>query len=170
MTHGDDLNLYIKQKDTMAHTVILGSGVIGLSTAFYLRQHQPGATIHLVDSAQELFSSASGYAGGFLAKDWFRPDLVALAELSFEEHKKLAEEENGRERWAYAKSVTVSYEPNGPLLGGKRGEDWLLEGTSRAELVEARREHRDGEVPEWLRRVEGDSVNVIDDGSGTAIV
>ncbi|KAM0521830.1 hypothetical protein ACHAPE_002392 [Trichoderma viride] len=154
----------------MSHTVILGSGVIGLSTAFYLRQHQPGTTIHLVDAAQELFSSASGYAGGFLAKDWFRPDLVPLAELSFEEHKKLAEEENGRERWAYAKSVTVSYEPNGPLLGGKRGEDWLLEGTSRAGLVEARREHRDGEVPEWLRRVEGDSVNVIDDGSGTAIV
>ncbi|PON21408.1 hypothetical protein TGAM01_v209709 [Trichoderma gamsii] len=84
----------------MAHTVILGSGVIGLSTAFYLRQHQPGTTIHLVDSAQELFSSASGYAGGFLAKDWFRPNLVPLAELSFEEHKKLAEDENGRERWA----------------------------------------------------------------------
>jgi glycine/D-amino acid oxidase-like deaminating enzyme len=154
----------------MAQTVILGSGVIGLSTAFYLRQHQPGTTIHLVDSAQELFSSASGYAGGFLAKDWFRADLVPLAELSFEEHRKLAEEENGRERWAYAKSVTVSYEPNGPLLGGKRGEDWLLEGTSRAGLVEARREHRDGEIPDWLRRVEGDSVNVIDDGSGTAIV
>ncbi|PTB41604.1 uncharacterized protein TrAFT101_009786 [Trichoderma asperellum] len=154
----------------MPHTIILGSGVIGLSTAFYLRQHQPGTTIHLVDSAQELFSSASGYAGGFLAKDWFRPDLVPLAELSFEEHRKLAQEENGRERWAYAKSVTVSYEPNGPLLGGKRGEDWLLEGTSRAGLVEARREHKEGEVPDWLRRVDGDSVNVIDDGSGTAIV
>ncbi|KAL6901520.1 FAD dependent oxidoreductase [Trichoderma evansii] len=154
----------------MTHTVILGSGVIGLSAAFYLRQHQPGTTIHLVDSAQELFSSASGYAGGFLAKDWFRPDLVPLAELSFEEHRRLAEEENGRERWAYAKSVTVSYEPNGPLLDGKRGEDWLLEGTSRAGLVDTRREHKEGEVPDWLRRVDGDSVTVVDDGSGTAIV
>jgi glycine/D-amino acid oxidase-like deaminating enzyme len=154
----------------MPHTVILGSGVIGLSTAYYLLQHQPSDTIHLVDPAQELFSSASGYAGGFLAKDWFRPELVPLAELSFEEHRKLAKEANGRERWGYAKSVTVSYEPNGTLLGGKRGEDWLLEGTSRAGLVETRREHNEGEVPEWLRRVDGDSVNVIDDGSGTAIV
>ncbi|KAM0252815.1 hypothetical protein ACHAQJ_007554 [Trichoderma viride] len=154
----------------MPHTVILGSGVIGLSTAYYLLQHQPGDTIHLVDAAKELFSSASGYAGGFLAKDWFRPELVPLAELSFEEHRKLAKEANGRDKWGYAKSVTVSYEPNGSLLGGKRGEDWLLEGTSRAGLVETRREHNEGEVPEWLRRVDGDSVNVIDDGSGTAIV
>ncbi|KAL6866748.1 FAD dependent oxidoreductase [Trichoderma novae-zelandiae] len=154
----------------MADTVILGSGVIGLSTAYYLLQHQPGASIHLVDSANELFASASGFAGGFLAKDWFRPELAALAALSFEEHRKLAEQENGRERWGYDRSVTVSYEPNGPLLGGRRGEDWLLEGTSRAGVVEARREHGDGEVPDWLRRTEGDSVRVIDDGSGTAIL
>ncbi|RFU79786.1 fad dependent oxidoreductase superfamily [Trichoderma arundinaceum] len=154
----------------MHETVILGSGVIGLSTAYYLLQHQPGETIHLVDSANELFASASGFAGGFLAKDWFRPELTPLAELSFEEHRRLAEEENGREKWGYAKSVTVSYEPNGSLLGGKRGEDWLLEGTSRAGLVDVRRGHKEGEVPSWLRRVDGDSVSVIDDGSGTAIV
>ncbi|QYT04564.1 DadA Glycine/D-amino acid oxidases (Deaminating) [Trichoderma simmonsii] len=154
----------------MANTVILGSGVIGLSSAYYLLQHQPGDSIHLVDSANELFASASGFAGGFLAKDWFRPELMPLAELSFEEHRKLAEAENGRERWGYAKSVTVSYEPHGTLMNGKRGEDWLLEGTSRAGLVDSRREHQDGEIPEWLRRVDGDSVSVIDDGSGTAIV
>ncbi|KAL7818223.1 FAD dependent oxidoreductase [Trichoderma gracile] len=154
----------------MADTVILGSGVIGLSTAFYLLQHQAGSTIHLVDSANELFASASGFAGGFLARDWFRPELAALAALSFEEHRRLAEEHDGRDGWGYAKSVTVSYEPDGPLMGGKRGEDWLLEGTSRAGLVDERREHEDGEVPAWLRRTEGDSVRVIDDGSGTAIV
>ncbi|KAK1244554.1 hypothetical protein MKX07_003353 [Trichoderma sp. CBMAI-0711] len=160
----------------MADTVILGSGVIGLSTAYYLLQHQSGSTIHLVDSANELFASASGFAGGFLAKDWFRPELAALAALSFEEHRRLAEQENGRDNWGYAKSVTLSYDPDGSLtmIGGggkkKRGEDWLLEGTSRAGLVDARRELEDGEVPAWLRRTDGDSVRVIDDGSGTAIV
>ncbi|KAL7934238.1 FAD dependent oxidoreductase [Trichoderma chlorosporum] len=154
----------------MANTVILGSGVIGLSSAYYLLQHQPGDSIHLIDSANELFASASGYAGGFLAKDWFRPELAPLAELSFEEHRKLAEEEGGREKWGYAKSVTVSYEPNGPLMNGKRGEDWLLEGASRAGLVDSRRPHQEGEVPGWLRRADGDSVSVIDDGSGTAIL
>ncbi|EGR46893.1 uncharacterized protein TRIREDRAFT_80034 [Trichoderma reesei QM6a] len=156
----------------MADTVILGSGVIGLSTAYYLLQHQPGNTIHLVDSANELFASASGFAGGFLAKDWFRPELAALAALSFEEHRRLAEQENGRDNWGYAKSVTLSYDPDGLVMGEdkKRGEDWLLEGTSRAGLVDVRRELEDGEVPAWLRRTEGDSVRVIDDGSGTAIV
>lgn len=52
-------------------TVILGAGIIGLSTAYYLSRS--GKTrpesIHVVDSSAELFHCASGFAGGFLAKD-----------------------------------------------------------------------------------------------------
>jgi glycine/D-amino acid oxidase-like deaminating enzyme len=52
-------------------TVILGSGIIGLSTAYYLSES--GCTdpkkIHLVDASPELFRCASGLAGGFLAAD-----------------------------------------------------------------------------------------------------
>ncbi|KAK5991161.1 Putative oxidoreductase TDA3-like protein [Cladobotryum mycophilum] len=79
----------------MATTVILGSGIIGLSTAYYLLERQPGSSVHLVDSSSELFSSASGYAAGFLAKDWHKPSVTPLGELSFEEHKRLAEKEGG---------------------------------------------------------------------------
>ncbi|CAM1506243.1 Fc.00g058840.m01.CDS01 [Cosmosporella sp. VM-42] len=154
----------------MASTVILGSGIIGLSTAHYLSKHQPGSTIHLVDSSAELFASASGYAGGFLAKDWFPPALNSLAELSYEEHRKLAENEGGRETWAYSKCVTVSYEPKGKRDDGKCVEDWLLGGTSRAELVTERKKMKDGEIPKWLRRVDGDAVDVVDGDGGTAIV
>jgi glycine/D-amino acid oxidase-like deaminating enzyme len=52
-------------------TVIIGSGIIGLSTAFYLSESTgtPPENIHLVDSAEELFECASGYAAGFLAAD-----------------------------------------------------------------------------------------------------
>lgn len=152
----------------MATTVILGSGIIGLSTAYYLAQHQPGSSIHLVDSSPELFASASGYAGGFLAKDWFRPSLTPLGELSFEEHRALAEREGGREKWCYSKSITVSYEPKGKRADGKRGEDWLLEGTSRVGVVQDRIQERAGDIPSWLRRVEGDAVSVVDGGDGTA--
>jgi hypothetical protein len=52
-------------------TVILGSGIIGLSTAYYLSGS--GGTdpksIHLVDESTELFRCASGLAGGFLSAD-----------------------------------------------------------------------------------------------------
>lgn len=52
-------------------TVIIGAGIIGLSTAYYLsRSGRTNAeSIHLVDSSKELFHCASGFAGGFLAKD-----------------------------------------------------------------------------------------------------
>lgn len=157
--------------DKMTTTVILGSGVIVLSTAFYLSKHQPGSSIHLVDSSSELFASASGYAGGFVAKDWFQSSVASLGELSFNEHKRLAEKEGGRQKWEYSASVTLSLASRRRRPSGKTTEDWLLEDASRAELVRQRGEEADnGAIPRWLRMVDGDAVNVVDDGSGTAIV
>jgi glycine/D-amino acid oxidase-like deaminating enzyme len=53
-------------------TVIIGAGIIGCSTAYYLSQSSrtQASTIHLVDASPELFTRvASGLAGGFLAAD-----------------------------------------------------------------------------------------------------
>ena len=52
-------------------TVILGSGIVGLSTAYYLTQSARTApqSIHLVDTSPKLLQCASGLAGGFLAAD-----------------------------------------------------------------------------------------------------
>ena len=72
-----------------------------LSTAYYLSLSQPGSSIHLVDPSPTLFASASGRAGGFLARDWFSPSLAGLGALSFSEHKRLADEHGGREKWGY---------------------------------------------------------------------
>lgn len=155
----------------MATTVILGSGIIGLSTALHLSRHQPGSSIHLVDSSPQLFASASGYAGGFVAKNWFQPSVASLGKLSFEEHRKLAEKEGGREKWGYSESVTLSLESWRHRPAGKNTEDWLLEDASRAEPVrDSEDEGESGVIPRWLRRVDGDIINVMDDGSGTAIV
>jgi hypothetical protein len=66
----------------MGDTVIIGSGVIGLSTAFYLSFiKQPKSRIHLIDSSAKLFQCASGLAGGFLAADCMLPISIALSIL-----------------------------------------------------------------------------------------
>jgi len=149
----------------MSSTVIIGAGVIGLSTAYYLSDHQPPSTIHLVESSPELFSSASGYAGGFLAKDWFSPRSLSLGALSFELHKRLASENQGRERWRYSATTSISYSPSKVKdAGQKRGDDWLRHGTSRAQA--APEEVLDGgelaeHVPPWLRRAQGDHIELI---------
>ncbi|PIL37357.1 hypothetical protein GSI_01050 [Ganoderma sinense ZZ0214-1] len=93
----------------MPTTVILGAGIIGLSTAHSLaRLASPDHSIHLVEPASELFSSASGKAAGFLAKDWFAPAIAPLGVLSFDLHRALADKHDGRTRWGYSKSLSYS--------------------------------------------------------------
>lgn len=162
------------------NTTILGAGIIGLSTAYYLAQHQPPGTIHLVEPSPALFASASGQAGGFLARDWFAPASAALGALSFDEHARLADAHDGAARWGYRRSTTVSYHAPGKRgareEGGatrQRGEDWLLAGTSRATAAAASADARGEEdgsrvMPPWLRSSEGDWVSVIGDGATTA--
>ncbi len=112
-------------------TVILGAGIIGVSTAYYLSEHQEPSSIHLVEPSPELFSSASGHAGGFLAKDWFGPSLAALGAFSFEEHRRLAEECGGREKWGYSPATCVGYEASaeGHDSQAGRGDDWYASRT-----------------------------------------
>lgn len=143
-------------------TVIIGAGIIGVSTAYYLSQSVPGHSIHLVESSPELFASASGKAGGFLAADWFGPASAPLGLLSFKLHKQLADEHNGSQKWGYAMSTGASFaESEEPVISGevKEGE-WLESGRSRAEVA-GTHEFQDGDGPAWLTRRKGDSYDVI---------
>ncbi|OHF03396.1 FAD dependent oxidoreductase superfamily [Colletotrichum orchidophilum] len=151
----------------MSTTVIVGSGIIGLSIAYYLADHQPGSTIHLVDPSPELFASASGYAGGFLARDWFPLEYAALGVLSFDEHKKLAEENGGREKWGWSTSTAFSHSA-APVKKSKKDTDWLRDGGSRAEVIEAAESPTNG--PPWLRREHGDDVQLIGGSESTGQV
>ncbi|TKA59715.1 hypothetical protein B0A55_11695, partial [Friedmanniomyces simplex] len=74
-------------------TVIIGAGIIGCATAYYLSRsgNTKPDTIHLVEASPELFASASGKAAGFLASDWFGPPTASLGALSFRLHKELAD-------------------------------------------------------------------------------
>lgn len=149
----------------MTSTVILGAGIMGVSTAYYLSKHQPPSSIHLVEASPELFASASGYAAGFVAKDWFSPAAAELGALSFEEHRKLAEKENGAERWGYARSTSISLSPP---TDSKKVDVWCRDGASRAEAASGTRS--EGAAPPWLKRVEGDVVDVISDEDTVAQV
>ncbi|CAJ2504495.1 Uu.00g118890.m01.CDS01 [Anthostomella pinea] len=160
----------------MATTVILGAGIIGTSTAYYLSKHQPGSSIHVVEASPELFASASGYAGGFLAKDWFGPAAAALGALSFEEHRKLAEKEDGARRWGYARSTSISLAQAAGSRKGGSVDVWCREGASRAEAASGGGDGDGigdalaGVALPWLRRAEGDAVEVISEEGTTAQV
>jgi glycine/D-amino acid oxidase-like deaminating enzyme len=125
-------------------TVILGGGIIGLSTAYYLSQARPPSNpdnppIHIVDSSHALLLSASGYAGGFLAEDWFSPASASLGKLSFGLHRELAKEHDGFHRWGYSGTHTYSLsmdgtgiaKPDSPIEDPK-SEDWINTRHSRA--------------------------------------
>lgn len=52
-------------------TIIIGAGIIGCATAYYLSHsgNTEAGSIHLIEASPELFASASGKSGGFLASD-----------------------------------------------------------------------------------------------------
>lgn len=165
------------EKDTHS-TVILGSGIVGLCTAYYLSQlgRTKPEHIHLVDPLEQLFHCASGYAGGFLAADWFSPSVAPFGLLSFQLHAHLAEKHNGRQTWGYTPSTGLSYNENGEEAVGGSGEDFLANGTSRAQAAaaslfkEEREKEGEREVkgPVWLKS-EGDvSWEVISQDTSTA--
>jgi glycine/D-amino acid oxidase-like deaminating enzyme len=83
--------------------IIVGGGIIGATTAYYLSRHplfsSTTCKITLIEaSAHGPAWGASGKAGGLVAK-WAFPKY--LAALSFSEHARLAKEHNGEERWGW---------------------------------------------------------------------
>lgn len=152
-------------------TVIIGGGIIGTSIAYYLSEtvHDP-SSIHIVDCSPRLFASASGYAAGFLAKDWFSSAAAELGALSFELHRKLANEHDGGDRWGYSPSTALSLAiKEGIGVGtGERGEDWLLSGTSRADVAVGNDLVNEDGSPAWLTKQKEGSLGVISSEDGCA--
>ena len=155
-------------------TIIIGGGIIGTATAYYLSETQEPSSIHIIESAPELFASASGYAGGFLAKDWFATPVAPLGALSFDLHKELAAKNQGVKRWGYAPSTALSLAISDGLgMGrGESGEDWLSEGTSRAGMVaEEGGEMLNGDgTPAWITKQKDHSLETLSSEDGCAQV
>lgn len=92
------------------HIIIVGAGIIGVCTAYYLVKHPKFDPekyhISLVES-KRVAGGASGKAGGLLALWAFPQQLVPL---SFELHQQLADLYDGEESWDYRRLTTVSVE------------------------------------------------------------
>ncbi|KAI0089437.1 FAD dependent oxidoreductase [Irpex rosettiformis] len=84
------------------HIVIIGGGIIGCTTAYYLSHHpaySSNTKITLLEASKVgIAQGASGKAGGLIAK-WAYPK--ELVNLSFPEHIKLAEKYDGENRWGW---------------------------------------------------------------------
>ncbi|KAI0320365.1 FAD dependent oxidoreductase [Amylostereum chailletii] len=148
--------------------VILGAGIIGLSTAYYLDRLSPTSTsITVLDASPSLFASASGRAAGFLARDWYTSATSALGALSFDLHRSLAAEHDGAHAWGYSSSIAYSLSEMTAKEGDARGEDWLFDNTSRAMMG---REEGQANLPAWLAGGKEKNAEVISTSETTAQV
>ncbi|KAL1899912.1 hypothetical protein Sste5346_002778 [Sporothrix stenoceras] len=86
------------------HFVIVGGGVIGATTAYFLTRHpRYNRDLHritLLEATATIAAGASGKAGGLLGL-WAYPE--ELVPLSYRLHRELADEHGGAQRWGYRK-------------------------------------------------------------------
>jgi glycine/D-amino acid oxidase-like deaminating enzyme len=100
------------------HIVVIGAGIIGSSSAYFLSRHpnfDPAThTITLLE-ATRIAGGASGKAGGLLAL-WAYPS--SIVPLSFRLHSELAGEHGGASRWGYRAVHCGRIEAKAGALGG----------------------------------------------------
>jgi FAD dependent oxidoreductase len=90
--------------------IIIGGGIIGLSTAYYLLlSGVKGRQIKIVDRAPRLLQGASGKANGMLGDYGFPIGAASLGQLSWQLHTKLCQEYNGWKRWGYTQRCVIHY-------------------------------------------------------------
>lgn len=100
--------------------VIIGAGIIGCTTAYYLSHHpkytSPNTKVVLLEASKVgAAQGASGKAGGLVAK-WAYPK--ELVNVSFPEHVKLAEKHDGVNRWGWRFVGCGSWEGRGEVAQG----------------------------------------------------
>jgi len=83
------------------HIVIVGGGIIGSTSAYFLSRHpsyDPSKHKITLLEASKIAGGASGKAGGLLAL-WAYPS--SIVPLSYRLHKELSDLHGGEERWGY---------------------------------------------------------------------
>lgn len=116
------------------HIIIVGAGIIGVCTAYYLTKHPDfnKDTHHItIVESRRVAGGASGKAGGLLALWAFPQQIVPL---SFKLHQELSDEYNGEEEWGYRRLTTVSLEGDiqDLLLNDESEDDIDIDDTTTA--------------------------------------
>lgn len=117
------------------HIIIVGAGIIGVCTAYYLVKHpkfDPEKYHISIVESKRIAGGASGKAGGLLALWAFPQQLVPL---SFQLHQELADLYDGESEWDYRRLTTVSLEGDLSHLAEQTSSD-EEHGESDAETVE----------------------------------
>lgn len=99
-----------KGTDKKKHIVIIGGGIIGVSTAYYLSKHSSfdPETHHItLFEASSIACGSSGKAGGLLA-NWAFPEQIVP--LSFDLHQELSDLYDGENNWGYRRLNIISLE------------------------------------------------------------
>lgn len=124
--------------------VIIGGGIIGITTAYYLLTASPlppGSSITLIERTG-IAHGASGRAAGLIFDGWHSPHILPLAKLSWDCHAELAKMYGGYERWQWeeVKVYGMEIEPGARMsryrdlppglagVEGEEGEDWPMYG------------------------------------------
>ncbi|KAM0713547.1 hypothetical protein Q7P37_010509 [Cladosporium fusiforme] len=160
-------------QDDKKNIVIIGGGIIGCTSAYYLTRHpsfDPSKHSITLLEASSIAGGASGKAGGLLGL-WAYPS--SLVPLSYRLHKELAREHGGEERWGYravhcAQVDCVGQKPDQSSSGAK-GEDVSLQKRSKEALGKLRA----AGVPNELDWLDPESLRAYDemgDPSNTAQV
>lgn len=117
--------------DGKRHIVIIGGGIIGCTSAYYLTRHpsfDPSRHTITVLEATKIAGGASGKAGGLLAL-WAYPS--SIVPLSYRLHKQLSDEHGGEERWGYRTLHVGQINCKGRQLASKdsvKGKDYDMHG------------------------------------------
>lgn len=97
----------------------------------------------------------------------FGPATAQLGALSFRLHRELAEQHQGFEQWGYSRSTGTSLaQTENP--SNVRGDDWLRDGGSRAQVAAIHEFNGPSNGPAWLRVKHGEILDTIstDDSVG----
>ncbi|ORY92911.1 FAD dependent oxidoreductase [Leucosporidium creatinivorum] len=105
----------------MSDIVILGSGIVGLCSAYHLLKSPalpPNSTVTILENSSDgsIASGASSKAGGFIAGargGWCGEPSTDLARLSWECHLELVNELGGREKWGWRECGAVGLRVGG---------------------------------------------------------
>ncbi|EJD40448.1 FAD dependent oxidoreductase [Auricularia subglabra TFB-10046 SS5] len=103
--------------------VVIGGGIIGCTTAYYITRHalfDAARDSLTVVEACDVAGGASGKAGGLVAT-WAYPR--ELVDISYAEHKRLADEHSGQSRWGYRVVGCGQWEGRGAAEHGEQMDD-----------------------------------------------
>jgi hypothetical protein len=143
------------------HIVIIGGGIIGVCTAYYLLKHArspegPEVKVTLVET-HVVAGCASGKAGGFIALDWHSPATASLGRLSWNLFADLAREYDGAQKWGFRPMGAVGYTMLSAKATKNRSSESELELVTSPKVEESemrpRPSPREGKVDDsWLNQ------------------